>query len=54
MWFVLLAAMLVLVASILSIDARLKKQNANTEKVIERLDMIYQLMKKQDDTEIRH
>jgi len=46
---VLLVAVIVIAFSVLSIDARLKKQNANAERIVERLDMIYNYLKKRDD-----
>lgn len=46
---VLIVAVVLILFCALSIDARLKKQNANTKKIIERLDMICDSIKKQDD-----
>ncbi|CAM3917572.1 hypothetical protein COLU111180_14380 [Cohnella lubricantis] len=54
MAIILIILTVVFFFTFLSIDARLKKQNENTERVIERLDLIYNEMKKQDDRNIEH
>lgn len=52
--FVVVVLLLLILISVIGIDVRLKRKNINDERIIERLDMISEQLRKQREPDIEH